>query len=65
MVLQHILHLHRTERAKSYMQRHMGNLHTHVLNLGQKLFREMQSCCRSCRGAVMLCVYGLVTVLVL
>ena len=65
MMLQHILYLDRTERAKTYMQRYMRNLYPHLLDLRQKLFREMQSGSWCCRRAVVLCVYRLITVLVL
>ena len=64
-MLLHIIYLNRTERAKAYVKRYMGNIYPLGFHLLQKLFGEMQSCCRGCCGTLVLCINGLVTVLVL
>ena len=33
MVIQHIVYFHRTEGAKSHMESHMSNGHTHIFDL--------------------------------
>ena len=65
VMFQNIRYFHRTERAKSHMQSHTGNLHPLLFNLPKKLFGKMKPCCRSCTRPILSCIYGLVTVLVL
>ena len=65
MVLGHILHLHGAESSKTHMKSDMSDIDALGPDLLQKLRREMKACCGSSRGAVMLCINGLVTVLVL
>lgn len=65
MVLGHILHLYGAESSKTHMKSDMSDIDALGPDLLQKLRREMKACCGSSRGAVMLCINGLVTVLVL
>ena len=65
VMLQYILHLHRTEGSKSHMEGHSGNLHSLCLNLLQQFIGEMKTGRRCSRRTVMLCIDGLITVLIL
>ena len=65
VMLLHIIYLNRTERAKAYVKRYMGNIYPLGFHLLQKLFGEMQTCCRGCCGTLVLCINGLVAILIL
>ena len=64
MMLFYIIYFDRTEGSKSYVKCHMCDLDALCLHLLQKFFREVKSGCRCCCGAVVLGIYGLITVLV-
>ena len=65
MVVLNILHLNRAECTQTHMEGHVGNLHSHALDLSQKLLCKMQTRRRRCRGAFMSGIHGLVAVLIL
>ena len=65
VMLLHIIYLNRTECAKTYVKSYMGNIYALGFHLFQKFFGEMQTCCRSCCGTLILCLNSLVAILIL
>lgn len=65
VMFQYIFHLDRTESTKAHMKSDTGDLHAAVLNFFQQLLCKMQSGCRRCRRALVLCLNGLITVFIL
>ena len=61
----HIRNLDRPEGSQTHMKCDVRDLDAHFLNLCQQLFREMQTCCRCSRRAVVLRINRLIAVLVL
>ena len=57
--------LYRAEGSETDMESYMSDLNTHLLDLLQKFFCEMQSCCRSGRRTLVLGIYSLITVFIL
>ena len=51
VMLRDLIHLYRTERAKSYMQRNSCNVYAFSLNLFEQFRRKMQAGRRRGRGA--------------
>ena len=65
MVIVYIAHLHRSECAESDMKCHLGKSDSFFLYSLKQFLRKMQSCRRSRRRTLILCVYGLIPVLIL
>ena len=65
MMLQHIFFLHRAESPQSHMQGHISDLNALVRDLLQKFPGKMETRCRRCRRALIFCINGLITVLIL
>ena len=65
VMLFYIIYFNRTESSKTYVKRYMGNIYALGFHLFQKFFGEMQTCCRSCCGTLILCINSLVAILIL
>ena len=64
-MLFYIIYFNRAESSKTYVKSYMGNIYALGFHLFQKFFGEMQTCCRSCCGTLILCINSLVAILIL
>ena len=64
-MIKYIVYLNRAECSKPDMKCYFRDLHAHLFYLFKQFLGKMQSCCRSCRRTIILCINGLVTILIL
>ena len=64
MVAFHVIYFDRAESSETYMKSHMSDIDAFFLYFFKKLFSKVQSCCRCCCGAFVLCINCLITVLI-
>ena len=61
-VLRRVVNFDGSERSEPDVQGNISYLHALCLDFFEQFLREMQACCRRGNGAVIFCVYGLITV---